>query len=165
MSKKLETIQEDRGKGRKNDKGKPKYSLVIPVVQDWVVDNSTPHEPMHYFPPALDKECLESNWQSLCVRWGNSKEFYEAVVRVLTFGASEYGEFNWTGVSDVRYCDAYQRHVNAGWFTKDYATAVDEKTGEHHLACAGANILILQMKKMIPEDWERELGKSHERGK
>jgi len=68
-------------------------------------------------------------------------EFERAVVRVLTFGAKEYGDHNFKKVKDPydRYYAALRRHLN-DWRRGESA---DPKTGESHLAHVICNALFL----------------------
>ena len=63
-----------------------------------------------------------------------------AVVKVLTFGASKYGAYNWQNVPDMerRYFAAANRHLWA-WYSGE---ATDE-SGLPHLAHAIASLFIL----------------------
>lgn len=58
----------------------------------------------------------------------------KAVVRVLEYGAREYGAWNWEVVEDqrTRYFDAAHRHLLAWWDGE----RSDKNTGESHLAHA-----------------------------
>lgn len=65
---------------------------------------------------------------------------YAEQVKVLMFGAREYGWSNWKLVEPpARYWDALLRHI------KDYASGqqYDEKSGLSHLGHIGANIMFL----------------------
>lgn len=62
------------------------------------------------------------------------------VVAVLAFGASVYGEYNWThGMAYSRLYSAAIRHLTAWWEREDD----DPETGLSHLAHAVACILFL----------------------
>lgn len=76
----------------------------------------------------------------------------EEVVRVLMFGATEYGEWNWTKVDNWRwrYFNAALRHLIA-WFWR--GETQDPKTGLHHLAHAAVNCIFLIHKDMEPRDF------------
>lgn len=78
----------------------------------------------------------------------------EEVVRVLMFGANEYGEWNWMQLRGwrTRYFAAAMRHLLA-WFRGERR---DPKTGLHHLAHAAVNCLFLISKDMENEAHERE---------
>ena len=64
-----------------------------------------------------------------------------AIVRVLTFGAKEYGDHNFKKVKDPydRYYAALRRHLN-DWRS---GQKIDPKTGESHLAHVICNALFL----------------------
>ena len=62
------------------------------------------------------------------------------IAKVLTYGANKYGKDNWANGFDYhRIYGALQRHLNAFWNGED----IDKDSNLSHLACAGANILIL----------------------
>ncbi len=81
----------------------------------------------------FDKEKLK--WR--LVVW----DFFEAIVRVLMWGARTYAPENWKKVEDrrARYKDALLRHAIA------YAKGeiIDRDTKESHLACIGCNAMFL----------------------
>lgn len=68
-------------------------------------------------------------------------DFERAIVRVLTFGAKEYGDHNFKKVKDPydRYYAALRRHLNDWRKGED----TDPKTGESHLAHVICNALFL----------------------
>jgi dATP/dGTP diphosphohydrolase len=62
------------------------------------------------------------------------------VVKVLTFGASKYGDRNWEqGICYSRVYGAALRHLSAWWEKED----TDPETGLSHLAHAGCCIAFL----------------------
>lgn len=63
------------------------------------------------------------------------------MVKVLTWGATHYGDRNWMKVENprARYFAALHRHLYQ-WVEGE---KIDPGTGAHHLACAGVNILFL----------------------
>lgn len=63
------------------------------------------------------------------------------VAQVITFGSAKYGDTNWSKVVPfkARYFAALMRHIMAWWCGQE----LDEDSGLHHLAHAGACILIL----------------------
>lgn len=71
-------------------------------------------------------------------------EFEDAVAKVLTFGAEEYGANNWQKVEDRenRYYAALRRHI-AAWRKGE---ELDEESGLPHLAHAACNIMFLMYK-------------------
>ena len=79
------------------------------------------------------------------LRWGLLRKSLalplEAVIRVLMFGASKYGDENWQLVANpkVRYRDALDRHLAE----IDKGVMVDPDTGEHHMAHVATNALFL----------------------
>lgn len=79
-------------------------------------------------------------------------EFFEAVVRVLMFGAKKYAPENWKHVDGrrERYQNALIRHVVA--YVK--GEAVDRETGESHLACAGCNLMFLFWMDMTDDNYD-----------
>jgi len=64
-----------------------------------------------------------------------------AIGRVLEFGARKYDRDNWRKVDDLqtRYMDAALRHLNA----VRRGEALDEESGEHHLAHAACCVLFM----------------------
>lgn len=66
----------------------------------------------------------------------------EEVVKVLTFGAAKYGEYNWAEVPEAgrRYFAAAMRHLVA-WEQGDL---VDAESGRHHLAHAICCLLFIK---------------------
>ena len=64
-----------------------------------------------------------------------------AVVEVITFGATKYGERNWQELKNARarYFAALHRHVSA-W---ESGERLDKETGLPHLAHATTNALFL----------------------
>jgi len=68
-------------------------------------------------------------------------DYWEAVCRVLMFGAKKYAPMNWQKVQNrrQRYTDALLRHSIA------YAKGerIDNDSGESHLACIGCNCMFL----------------------
>lgn len=79
------------------------------------------------------------------LRWGLLRKSMtvclEAVIRVLMFGASKYGDENWKLVANplVRYRDALDRHLAE----IDKGIMVDPDTGEHHMTHVVTNALFL----------------------
>lgn len=65
----------------------------------------------------------------------------EDIVKVLTHGATEYGEYNWQKLDNAkaRYHAAAMRHIVAWTQGKQ----LDDKSGLSHLAHAGCNLLFL----------------------
>ena len=61
------------------------------------------------------------------------------IVRVLTYGASEYTPGNWKYVGPGRYRSALMRHYES-WRAGELH---DPDTGIHHLAHVGCNVLFL----------------------
>jgi hypothetical protein len=68
-------------------------------------------------------------------------DFFEAVVRVLMFGAAKYSADNWKKVQNrrQRYQDAMTRH----WVAYCKGERIDPETGESHLAHLGCNAMFL----------------------
>jgi len=64
----------------------------------------------------------------------------EEVMKVFTFGAEKYGDFNWRkGLEFSRLWGAAQRHQMAFWQGQD----LDEESGLPHIAHAIANLMML----------------------
>ena len=65
----------------------------------------------------------------------------EAIVEILTFGASKYGADNWQGLDnfEARYYAALERHLQA-WRKGE---KVDPESGKLHLAHAACNVVFL----------------------
>lgn len=64
----------------------------------------------------------------------------EEIIKVLSFGASKYGAYNWArGMSWSRVFAALMRHMWAWWGGQNK----DPETGISHLAHAGCCILFL----------------------
>jgi len=64
----------------------------------------------------------------------------EEVMKVFTFGAEKYGDFNWRkGLEFSRLWGAAQRHQMAFWQGQD----LDEESGLPHIAHAVANLMML----------------------
>lgn len=63
------------------------------------------------------------------------------IVKVLTFGATKYGDDNWRHVPNAnkRYYAATMRHLTSWWD----GDSIDDESGLHHLAHAGCCILFL----------------------
>lgn len=85
------------------------------------------------------------------------------VVRVLAFGASKYGNFNWQFVPGARrrYYEAAIRHL-VEWST---GKSTDDESKLHHLAHAACNVLFLLcfdlgICKEVPESDPVEIGPS-----
>lgn len=72
---------------------------------------------------------------------------FDDVVKVITYGADEYGETNWQHVEPHRYWAAGSRHLTARMRGK----LLDEKTGLPHLAHAAVNMLFAAWHD-LPED-------------
>lgn len=68
-------------------------------------------------------------------------EAIKEIVRVITFGAEKYGDYNWQLLSDFhsRYIAAAMRHIEA----YRMGNHVDEESGLLHLAHAATNIIFL----------------------
>ena len=68
-------------------------------------------------------------------------EFEEQVVKVLTYGAKEYGPNNWQNVENAedRYYAALRRHL-AAWRKGE---KIDKDSGLNHLAHVAANVMFL----------------------
>ena len=68
------------------------------------------------------------------------------IVKVLTFGATKYGDQNWEFVAEARrrYYAATMRHLTAWWEGEEN----DMETGLSHLAHAGCCILFLLQKSL-----------------
>jgi hypothetical protein len=62
----------------------------------------------------------------------------EEVAHVLSFGATKYGDWNWTGLSVSRLYGAALRHLFAFWRGEDN----DPETGRSHLAHAACCVLM-----------------------
>jgi hypothetical protein len=68
-------------------------------------------------------------------------EAAEEVVRVLEFGATKYGDYNWQkGLEYSALFNATERHLRAWWYRRE---DVDPESGISHLAHAACNILFL----------------------
>jgi len=64
----------------------------------------------------------------------------EEVMKVFSFGAEKYGDFNWRkGLEFSRLWGAAQRHQMAFWQGQD----LDEESGLPHIAHAIANLMML----------------------
>lgn len=65
----------------------------------------------------------------------------ETIVKVLTYGAKKYGEYNWVQVEPFkdRYFAAFMRHIVAWQSGED----IDAESGLPHLAHAACSILFL----------------------
>ena len=94
----LNSFQTTSSPGRKDDAGKPRWSLV-------------------------------------------PEQALEDVVKVLTYGARKYGDYNWREVDDGprRYYDASMRHLMA--YRQGHWT--DDESGLPHLAHAVASLLVV----------------------
>lgn len=67
-------------------------------------------------------------------------EALEAVARVLTFGATKYGDRNWEqGIEEGRLYGAAQRHLWADW----RGEKLDPESGMPHLWHAACNLCML----------------------
>ncbi len=68
-------------------------------------------------------------------------EAVEEVVKVLTFGADKYGDYNWQKVEPFqdRYFAALMRHLVAWKKGED----IDPESGVHHLSHAACNCVFL----------------------
>ena len=66
-------------------------------------------------------------------------EFLEDTAIVLTEGAKEYGDYNWTKVGRERYIAAAYRHLNA----LHKGEEIDPKSGRHHGAHLACNAMFL----------------------
>ena len=76
------------------------------------------------------------------LRWDLlSVDAIESVVKILTQGAKEYGEYNWKKVKNFnnRYYAALMRHI-ISWRKGEL---VDKKSGHPHLAHAVCNLIFL----------------------
>lgn len=63
----------------------------------------------------------------------------EEIAKVFTYGAHKYSEWNWAaGFKWSRIYSALLRHLNAFWKGEDF-----DEVGNHHLACAGCNVMML----------------------
>lgn len=66
--------------------------------------------------------------------------FIRSVARVMGFGVEKYGLWDWMKGYDFSTCyDCTQRHLLAWWDGED----LDPESGEHHLAHAAANLMML----------------------
>lgn len=64
----------------------------------------------------------------------------EEVAKVMTFGATKYGDYNWaSGIAYHRCYGACLRHLFAWWRNEE----LDPETGISHLAHAICNLLFL----------------------
>lgn len=67
-------------------------------------------------------------------------EAINEIARAFTHGSVKYGDHNWReGICTSRLYGATLRHLNAYWGGED----IDEDSGLHHLALAGAEICML----------------------
>lgn len=74
------------------------------------------------------------------------------IIRVLTFGAYKYDNWNWaSGIKYSRLRAALQRHLVA-W---DTGEKVDPETGINHLAHAGCCLLFLLTYELFPQRYRR----------
>lgn len=61
------------------------------------------------------------------------------VAKVMTYGAKEYGKYNYSGVIESsRLTDANERHMNKYLLNQDY-----DESSYHHIAHVAANALML----------------------
>lgn len=69
-------------------------------------------------------------------------EALEGLAKVLTYGASKYGDNNWQLVESDRYIAAFYRHFHA-WRKGE---TNDDESGYHHLEHCLANVAFLLYK-------------------
>jgi len=67
-------------------------------------------------------------------------EAIEDVIEIMMFGATKYGDYNWTnGINYNRIFSACMRHMWAWWRSED----LDSESGKNHLAHAMCCIMFL----------------------
>ena len=71
-------------------------------------------------------------------------EVVEDVVKVFTYGAKKYEDWNWLEVEESRYWDALERHLTAN----RKGEKLDKESGRPHLSHALACLMMIAHKQI-----------------